>query len=334
MTKAALGTFPDRGSALRLASRSPMARCVQRMLEHCPAGCTVLVAASGGADSTGLALLACAVAARGPWRVGLVTVDHGLRPSSAADADFVCRLGEWLGVPVDRRSIALRAGPALAARARAGRHAAIVEAARACGGVAVLMAHHAEDQLETVLMRLVRGAGAQAAAGMPARRRMRGVLLMRPLLERSRQEVRALLERAGVGWREDPSNQDRAKPRGRIRHEVLPVLESMRRGAAVRASRAARRLQAAAKALRARARRQLAGEGPWPREPLRRVPAEVLALALHGKVPSASETQVDRAVTAIRSQAARPRRCAVGGHELRVEARWVRLGTADSTGAA
>lgn len=311
-----------------------MARCVQRMLEHCPAGSTVLVAASGGADSTGLALLACAVANRGPWGVRLVTVDHGIRSSSAADADFVCGLGAWLGVAVDRRSITIRTGPGLAARARAGRHAAIVEAARACGGQAVLMAHHAEDQLETVLMRLVRGAGAQAAAGMPARRRMQGVLLMRPLLERSREEVRALLERAGVGWREDPSNQDRSKPRGTIRHEVLPVLEAMRRGAAVRASRAARRLQAAAKALRARARRQLTGEGPWPRERLRRVPQEVLALAVHRKVPSASEAQVDRAVTAIRSEGVRPRSCAIGGRTLRVEARWVRLDGADSLAAS
>jgi len=192
--------FPELKRALRTASRSPLARCVQKALEACPAGSVVLVAASGGADSTGLALLACAVASRGPWHVRLVTVDHGLRSASAKDADFVERLGEWLGVPVHRRTLALQAWAALAARARTARHQAIADVAKDCGAPVVLMAHHAQDQLETVLMRLVRGAGAKAAAGMPSRRRMRGVLLLRPLLERSREEIRALLQRTEVNF--------------------------------------------------------------------------------------------------------------------------------------
>lgn len=285
----------------------------------------VLIAASGGADSTGLAVLARAVASREAWLVRLVTVDHGLRSASALDAEFVQRLGAWLGVPVDRRTLALSAGPALAARARTARHQAIVDAAKACGASAVLMAHHAQDQLETVLMRLVRGAGAKAAAGMPAQRRMKGVRLMRPLLEQSRDDIRELLARIGVPWREDPSNADRSKPRGRIRHEVLPVLEAMRSGAAVRASRSARRLQGAAKALRAQSKRHMTGEGPWFRSALRAAPREALALALHRLVRDASEAHVERAVEAIRSAHARPRRCALGSRQLRVEAKWVRL---------
>lgn len=166
--------FPELKRALRSASRSPLARCVHKSLEACPAGSVVLVAASGGADSTGLALLARAVASRGPWQVRLVTVDHGLRSASASDADFVESCAAWLGVPVDRVGLSLQSGAALAARARAARHQAIADAAKACGASAVLMAHHAQDQLETVLMRLVRGAGAKAAAGMPAQRRMQG----------------------------------------------------------------------------------------------------------------------------------------------------------------
>lgn len=325
MSGVAVLAFPELKRALRTASRSPLARCVHKSLEACPAGSVVLVAASGGADSTGLALLACAVASRGPWHVRLVTVDHGLRSASAKDADFVERLGEWLGVPVHRRTLALQAGAALAARARTARHQAIADVAKDCGAPVVLMAHHAQDQLETVLMRLVRGAGAKAAAGMPSRRRMRGVLLLRPLLERSREEIRALLQRTEVPWREDPSNADRSKPRGRIRHEVLPVLEAMRSGAAVRASRSARRLQGAAKALSVQAKRQMTGEGPWSRAQLRRVPREALALALHRLVRAASEAHVERAVEAIRSANVRPRRCALGSRQLRVEAKWVRL---------
>ena len=325
MSGVAVLAFPELKRALRTASRSPLARCVHKSLEACPAGSVVLVAASGGADSTGLALLACAVASRGPWRVRLVTVDHGLRSASASDADFVESCAAWLGVPMDRARLSLQSGAALAARARTARHQAIADAAKACGAPVVLMAHHAQDQLETVLMRLVRGAGAKAAAGMPSRRRMRGVLLLRPLLERSREEIRALLQRTEVPWREDPSNADRSKPRGRIRHEVLPVLEAMRSGAAVRASRSARRLQGAAKALRAQSKRHMTGEGPWSRAQLRRVPREALALALRRLVPGAGEAHVERAVEAIRSIGVRPRRCALGPREIRVEAKWVRL---------
>ena len=330
MSGVAALAFPELKRALRTASRSPLARCVHKSLEACPAGSVVLVAASGGADSTGLALLACAVASRGPWHVRLVTVDHGLRSASASDADFVESCAAWLGVPMDRVRLSLQSGAALAARARTARHQAIADAAKACGAPAVLMAHHAQDQLETVLMRLVRGAGAKAAAGMPSRRRMRGVQLLRPLLERSREEIRALLQRAEVPWREDPSNADRSKPRGRIRHEVLPVLEAMRSGAAVRASRSARRLQGAAKALRAQAKRHMTGEGPWSRAQLRGVPSEALALALHRLVRAASEAHVERAVEAIRSANVRPRRCVLGSLQLRVDAKWVRLESAQA----
>jgi tRNA(Ile)-lysidine synthase len=286
----------------------------------------VLVAASGGADSTALALVTAAVAARGPWQVRLVTVDHGLRPCAVADADAVDSLSRWLGVSCDRRRVRVQPGSRLAARARAARYGEIEAAARESGATAVLMAHHAEDQLETVLMRLVRGAGAAAVGGIPATRRLRcGALLLRPWLERSREEGRALLARLGVPWREDPGNADRSRPRGRLRHEVLPLLEAMRGGAAVRASRTARRVRGAAAALRRRARGLLRGVGPWDRAGLRRASCEALALALRMRLGEVPETTVDRIVAAIRAREAEPRRFRVRGTSIVIRSREISI---------
>ena len=177
-------------------------------------------------------------------------------------------------------------------------------------------------------MRLVRGSGPRGAGGMPARRRLApGVTLLRPFIERSREELRALLAAAGVPWREDPSNRDRSRPRGRLRHEVLPVLESMRPGAAVRASRAARRVRGAAAALRARARTLMQGEGPWRRAALRRAPREALALAIRLRCAEGSEATIERAVEAIRCRVAEPRVFRLGACTLQVRAQVVAFAT-------
>ena len=312
-----VATFPDAGPALRRAGRSALARSVESAMRRVPEGGTVLVAASGGADSTALALLAVAVAKRGRWRVALATVDHGLRAESAHDAAFVRALGAWLGVPVVARKVQVTPGTQVSASARKARYRALADMAGEMQAAAVLVAHHAEDQFETMLMRLVRGSGARAASGMPAVRRLRnGVRVVRPLLEHGREALRALLAQAELAWREDPGNANEDRPRGRLRHRILPELNRLAPGAAVRASRTARRVRGAAAALRREASVLLPGAGPWGRSSLRAAARETLAEALRRRFPGAGGDQVDRCVQAIRRRDTRQRRCRLGEREL------------------
>jgi tRNA(Ile)-lysidine synthase len=182
-------------------------------------GETVLVGVSGGADS--VALLTTLLALAPGWRLALrvLHVDHRLRPDSAADAQFVRTLGERLGVPVDVTRVDVGAGSVEAA-ARAARYAALEAAADRVGARRIALGHTADDQAETVLMRLIEGAGMRGLAGIPA---VRGRII-RPLIEARHREAVAELEAAGVPWVEDASNQDPKFFRNRVRHELLPLL--------------------------------------------------------------------------------------------------------------
>jgi tRNA(Ile)-lysidine synthase len=168
-------------------------------------GETVLVAVSGGADS--VALLHVLLALAPSWRLTLrvLHVDHGLRADSARDADFVRAVGARLGVAVDVERVQVGAG-SLEAAARAARYAALEAGA--------------DDQAETVLMRVLGGAGVRGLAAIPP---VRGRVI-RPLLEVRRQALRDVLQAAGLAWVEDPSNRDPKFLRNRIRHELLPLL--------------------------------------------------------------------------------------------------------------
>ena len=203
---------------------TPAAEAVQRFAADldalAPAGERVGIAVSGGPDS--LALLLLATAAR-PGLIEAATVDHGLRDESRGEADMVASLCEKLGVP-HRIVPADWAEPPTAniqAEARTMRYRLLSEWAEERGLPALATAHHADDQAETLLMRLARGAGVRGLSGTRAKRSLtEQVALVRPLLGWRKAELVALVEKAGIEAVDDPSNRDPRHDRSRIR-EVL-----------------------------------------------------------------------------------------------------------------
>lgn len=191
-------------------------------------GDTLVVALSGGADSTALFDLLGKLPG---YRLRLIAahLNHCLRGAeSDADEEFCRKLALRHAIPFETRRIDINVA---AATGRlnledAGRRARIEfldDVRAAYGAAAVVLAHHADDQAETVLMRLLRGSGMTGLSGM-AYRNDRGYV--RPLLDISRTEIEQYLRESGQEWREDASNSDTAYLRNRIRHELLPLLET------------------------------------------------------------------------------------------------------------
>lgn len=184
-----------------------------------PADARLGVAVSGGPDS--LALLLLATAAR-PGNVEAATVDHGLRPESAAEAAMVASLCEELGLRHSTLPVHPQAPLAsnLQAWARAQRYDKLTAWAAELGLTAIATAHHADDQAETILMRLARGAGVGGLAGVQRRRAVlkdHPVDLVRPLLGWRRSELEAIVDHARLNPVRDPSNADERFDRTRAR---------------------------------------------------------------------------------------------------------------------
>ena len=187
------------------------------------------VALSGGADSTAL-LLACA--GRWPGQVRAIHVHHGLQ-AAADDFERHCRaLCTRLQVPLAVRRVDARhaAGQSPEDAARQSRYAALAEAAlHAWPGspvACIALAQHADDQVETLLLALSRGAGVAGLAAMPARWQRLGLDWQRPLLQVEGAALRAWLAARGQDWVEDPSNGDARFTRNRIRAQLLPPLQA------------------------------------------------------------------------------------------------------------
>lgn len=175
-----------------------------------PAGSAVACAVSGGADSMALLILSVAHGCR----VTAIHIDHGLRTNSGLEAEHVRDLAEQLGADFDAKTVHIEVGGNLEARARKARYNALP--------VEVLTGHTADDQAETVLINLLRGAGLRGLSGMRPNQQ-------HPLLQLRRVETQALCKALNIEVVNDPSNDDPQFQRNRIRHELLPLLDELAR---------------------------------------------------------------------------------------------------------
>ncbi len=236
------------------AARHPVVRALAVALrQRCGVreGDAVLVACSGGADSVALLRALHVLAPRRRWRLRLrvAHVHHHLRDAAERDAAFVEALASRLGLPFERADVDVlhpsKSGAGnlastnnLEDRARALRYAALRGEAERHGVRHVATAHHADDQLETVLMRLLRGASVHGWRGMPWTRALadrdhdrvqsvHGPQLIRPLLGVDRAALRDFLTELDQPWREDETNADVARLRARLRRDVSPTLREL-----------------------------------------------------------------------------------------------------------
>jgi len=239
----------------------------QALTRHCGVkpGDRLMLAVSGGADSVALLRAMAFLATRANRRLTLVVghVHHHMRPDVEADRDaaFVEALAHALGLPCCRADIepAALAGN-LEANARRLRYEALGRLASGADCSLVVTAHHADDQLETLLMRLGRGAGTRGMAGIAPRRRLgadTAIHLIRPMLALTRDEIRAFLDALEQPWCEDLTNRDPARLRNRLRHQVLPTLLEMCPASARHAAELADQYRDAEAVMRQAAKRQL-----------------------------------------------------------------------------
>ena len=183
------------------------------------ASADVAVGLSGGVDSVVLLHLL----GRNPGlRLQAIHVHHGLSPNADSWTAFCRQLCKRLAVPLTIKKIrVVRKGKGLEAAARAARYKTFGEAKAGC----IALAHNLDDQAETVLMNLLRGAGARGASGMPVRARFGDKTLWRPLLGTPRSAIEAYARRHRLDWIEDESNADEALTRNFIRRRIGPLLE-------------------------------------------------------------------------------------------------------------
>lgn len=194
-----------------------------------PRGSSLVLALSGGADSTALALILSLLAPRLDLQLRGLSINHGLRPEAADDTAHAQKTCRNLGMPCAVRTAAVQD---FAARCRLGeeeagralRYALLDEERQASGAHFIALGHHREDLSEDILLRLVRGTGWPALGGMPARDDKRR--LLRPLLHCCPAALKDLLRHCGLDWCEDASNQSTAYRRNRLRLLALPLLRA------------------------------------------------------------------------------------------------------------
>jgi len=209
-------------------------------------GKRIAVALSGGLDSVVLLDTVCKAQAKDQSQIFAFHIHHGLQKQADEWLIFCEKLAKKYKIHFDFRLLHLTGNSEegnIEARARAGRYEALTELCIEYGIKDLLLAHHQNDQAETVLLQLLRGAGVAGTAGMPAVREINGkegkVTLGRPLLNHSRKELEAYAEAHKLRWIEDPSNQDSKYRRNAIRKSILPALEKIQPEAIANLARSA-----------------------------------------------------------------------------------------------
>ena len=206
---------------MRVSPQDPVtlaefAALMAALAPHDPAR-QVVAGISGGADSMALALLLR------QWGDPLaVVIDHGLRPEAAAEAAITIARLQALGIKTRLVSLTLQKGPDLGARARTARYEALLAVCHVSGRPDLLIAHHAQDNAETVQIRAVSGSGPIGLAGIAPIAWRADARVLRPLLEIHPARLRATLNQVGLSWVEDPTNQDPATARGALRMAASP----------------------------------------------------------------------------------------------------------------
>jgi tRNA(Ile)-lysidine synthase len=234
---------------------------------------------------------------RRAWTLTVAHLDHALRPDSADDAAFVTDAAASLGLDAQLRrtdvgALARETGRSLEEAGRAARYAFLEELAAERDGL-IATAHTADDAAETVMINLLRGSGLSGARGIPARRGR----VVRPLLGERRADLRRSLDAAGIPYRLDPSNDDPAFLRNRVRAELLPLMEEQRPGAIEALARFARLAAAdddlldTVAAAELKRRRGPDGSIDWREPPPRALGRRVLRVAMGELAPSAERIE-------------------------------------------
>ncbi|MEO8247195.1 MAG: tRNA lysidine(34) synthetase TilS [Chloroflexota bacterium] len=263
-----------------------------------PADAQLVLAVSGGPDSVALLHGAANLARTDAvaWRLTVAHLDHGLRPESGEDGFFVGGLAASLDLPfasrrTDVAALARDEHRSLEEAGREARYRFMVELAGSDGLIAT--AHTADDAAETVLINLLRGSGLAGASGIPVRRGN----IVRPLIAERRATLRSVLDEAQLAYRLDPSNEDPAFLRNRVRAELLPLLEQLRPAAVESIARFASlaadddALLDAVAAMELGRRTDDTGTLDWHAPPDRALGRRMLRLAIGDPAPSAERIE-------------------------------------------
>lgn len=292
-----------------------------------------LIACSGGSDSSALVL----ALAHHPSSIVVAHIVHDMRPPVEAQACFGAAeaLAGSLGLPFVASHIRARnAGSNYESEARTLRYSALAALAEAQGCRYVATGHHAEDQLETILLRLLRGTGPRGLTGIRARRRLTPeVTLVRPMLGITKADTESLCRQCGWTWSEDATNADLSHRRAALRAHVLPALAVIEPGAPAKAVEAARlalltsdHLESAAKTLDATA--LVSGEaGTFRREVLRSADKIVLLTWLRALDRRAPQRSLLVVAKALRDSSGEARTFRLGEHTVSIHSNRVMVST-------